>query len=410
MKFVALIEEFFKQYATILGCMPYLKAEFESVSQYDDYADLTAGKERGAVKKLPKVFTSPRLPFDYTKEEQLRAAKGKKEIPIPDPNRYSPEVREEVNKRKEYLSFTPFSEPWSEAIKRHNVILGYDLAIKLIEIRKAQEDENYNLRDTTAIIGKYKNDHWSEQEFLSRPLKDTYKDIDGTTVDAVRVPSQIYDDVHKWMHQRHAKKQETTDAYELLLKMQKEYSIKRHHNIYLKLLWYISGLKPYSIDDIDIHKYIQNQLHDIDNPKPKQADTKNSQDDYLDWFYDRSVEDPIDLKQPSGQFSVNNKDLVEAKDVYEYFKKHLVDPNYLSEDKLNEYLILAFQSKPQQIPKKRFVLQNNPKKKKIYSIYYNYYHNIVGAERGKQTGYAELLGEYFAGYNTPTTYTNMNKD
>lgn len=407
MKFVALIEEFFTQYATILGCNPYLKAEFESVSQYNDYADLTAGKEKGAIKKLPKVFTSLRLPFDYTKEEQEAEVERKKGIPIPDPDSYGPELRDHTIGRIQYLKRTPFGEPWLEAIKRHNVILGYDLAIKLIEIRKAQEDENYNLRDTTAIIGKYKNDHWKRFHIN---LKQTYQDDDGTTVDAVIVPRKIYDDVHKWMHQRHAKKQETTDARELLLKMQKEYSLKRHHNIYLRLLWYISGLKPYSIDDIDIHKYIQNQLYDIDNSKPKQADTKNSQDDYLDWFYDRSVEDPIDLKQPSGQFSVNNKDLVEAKDVYEYFKKHLVDPNYLSEDQLNEYLILAFQSKPQQVPKKRFVFQNKPKKKKIYSIYYNYYHDIVGAERGKQTEYAELLGEYFAGYNTPTTYTNMNKD
>ena len=394
MKFVALIEEFFTQYATILGCNPYLKAEFESVSQYDDYADLTAGKERGAVKKLPKVFTSPRLPFDYTKEEQLRAAKGKKEIPIPDPNRYSPEVREEVNKRKEYLSFTPFSEPWSEAIKRHNVILGYDLAIKLIEIRKAQEDENYNLRDTTAIIGKYKNDHWSEQEFLSRPLKDTYKDIDGTTVDAVRVPSQIYDDVHKWMHQRHAKKQETTDAHELLLKMQKEYSIKRHHNIYLKLLWYISGLKPYSIDDIDIHKYIQNQLYDIDKPQTKKVEIEQP-----------SNYPPRIIKVKGGEFQNNFIDKRKFHEIYDHFSEYLVS-KHLSKEELTRYIWGAFhhQKKCNSFTFKHF--QNN--KLSIQKAWVDFY-TLTPNSHGNKKLFIALLGDYFKEFDTEEMLDKLAK-
>ena len=247
MNFVKLVEEFFIQYTTILGCNPNLKAEFESVSQYDDCADLTAGKERGAVKKLPKVFTSPRLPFDYTKEKQEAEVERKKSIPIPKPNTYGPDRKDHAIEQTKWLQHTPFNEPWQMALKRNGVNLDYDLDIKLIEIRRAQKKEDYSLEDTTAIIQKFLKRHWYDRGFSI--LKPTLTDNDGMVVPTVDISKDIINDIHEWMRQRHAKKEVTTDAHQLLVKIQKEYTLKRHHNIYLKLLWYISGLEPYSINE-----------------------------------------------------------------------------------------------------------------------------------------------------------------
>jgi hypothetical protein len=47
-------------------------------------------------------------------------------------------------------------------------------------------------------------------------------------------------------------------------------------------------------------------------------------------------------KHSADQSSHNKINIVPAKQVYEYFKKHLFNPNYLSEDQLTKYLILAF--------------------------------------------------------------------
>ena len=94
MKFGALLEEFFKHYKSILGTDPHFQASFQSVSEFDEYADFSADKERGATKKLPKEFTSPYLPLDYTKEEQEAVVKRKKEQPIPNPDDYGPDKRD----------------------------------------------------------------------------------------------------------------------------------------------------------------------------------------------------------------------------------------------------------------------------------------------------------------------------
>ena len=377
MKFVALLEEFFKQYATILGCNPYLKAEFESVSQYDDYADLTAGKEKGAVKRLPKVFTSPRLPFDYTKEKQEAEVKRKKSIPIPKPNTYGPDRKDHAIEQTKWLQHTPFNEPWQRALKRNGVTLDYDLDIKLIEIRRAQKREGYSLEDTTAIISKFYLRHWYEKGFSI--LKLSITDIDGTTtVPTVDIPQDIINDIHEWMRQRHAKKEETTDAHQLLVEIQKSHSLHRHHHFYHKLLWYISGLEPYSIDDFDIHKYIQNQLNEP-SPQTKKADEEDEPVEVI-----KGDKDDFDNKFDKNSFS----------DIYDHFK--VLVPKHISEEDLNRYIWGAFhhQKKCNSFTFKKF----DNKKGHIQNIWVEYYRNDSDSYGDKEK-YKALLGDYFKQYD-----------
>jgi hypothetical protein len=381
MKFVALLEEFFIQYASILGCNPNLKAEFESVSQYDDYADLTAGKERGAVKKLPKVFTSPRLPFDYTKEKQEAEVKRKKSIPMPKPNTYGPDRKDHAIEQTKWLQHTPFNEPWQRALKRNGVTLDYDLDIKLIEIRRAQKREGYSLEDTTAIISKFYLRHWYEKGFSI--LKLSITDIDGTTtVPTVDIPQDIINDIHEWMRQRHAKKEETTDAHQLLVEIQKSHSLHRHHHFYHKLLWYISGLEPYSIDDFDIYKYIQNQLNEP-SPQTKKADEE-----------DEPVK-VIKMKRGKGPFK-NKFDHNTFEEIYEHFSEKLV-PKHLSEEELTRYIWGAFhhQKKCNSFTFKNF----KGKKGFIQKVWLEYYRKDKEGHYGHKEKYKELLGDYFQQYD-----------
>ena len=126
MNFVDLLEEFFKQYTTSLGVEPNLKAEFESASQYDDYVDFTPGKPKGSVKKLLKVFISPRLPFDYTAEEQHARVRSKKRIVYPGENNADKRFE---NRTDQILKRAPLDEPWQSLMTRYGVKENYNLTL-----------------------------------------------------------------------------------------------------------------------------------------------------------------------------------------------------------------------------------------------------------------------------------------
>lgn len=196
MKFVALLEEFFKNYSSILGIDPNFKASVQSVSEFDEYADFSPDKKRGATKNLPKEFTSPYLPFDYAKEEQEAAVERKKEQPIPNPDDYGPDKREHAIKRAKKLKYTPFNEPWQDEIEDNDVIEDYDLNIdlKLVEIRRAAENESYKLRDIILIIKTFIDGWWVHDNFH---LKRTVQTDDGTIIPAIHIPIEIVDDVRR---------------------------------------------------------------------------------------------------------------------------------------------------------------------------------------------------------------------
>lgn len=103
----------------------------------------------------------------------------------------------------------------------------------------------------------------------------------------------------------------------------------------------------------------------------------------------------------------NNFDHVNIKNVWSYFKQHLVDTKYLDKVDLEIYLRQGFESKSR--PVNKFLFKNVPSKKEIYRVFYLYYKDVAGKPHGKQKNYASLLGDYFEGYSTDTVSTNFSK-
>lgn len=101
----------------------------------------------------------------------------------------------------------------------------------------------------------------------------------------------------------------------------------------------------------------------------------------------------------------NNFDETDIKDVYQYFKTHLVDKKRLTEDDLILYLKVAFEDEKQ--PENRFRLDYNVKKD-IQKVFYLYYKDIAGSTHGMQQQYVNLLKNYFVGFEKLST-TNFSK-
>lgn len=103
----------------------------------------------------------------------------------------------------------------------------------------------------------------------------------------------------------------------------------------------------------------------------------------------------------------NNFDNVKENDIIRHFTEFLVDKKYLTESELLEFLIAAFDKKTP--PAKRFKFNNLNTKQQIKKGFYNYYKIVAGKPKGKQRQYAELLGEYFNGFDTSKIMTNFSK-
>lgn len=108
------------------------------------------------------------------------------------------------------------------------------------------------------------------------------------------------------------------------------------------------------------------------------------------------------------EFSFNNEfDNVNSKVVFDYFKKELVDKNYLSIEDLENYLKLSFEKK--EIPKEKFVFKQNRTLKAVRAIFYNYFKNIAYKPSGRQPEYVKLLTDYFQGFEYEKVKNNFNK-
>ncbi|WP_055445538.1 hypothetical protein [Lacinutrix himadriensis] len=101
---------------------------------------------------------------------------------------------------------------------------------------------------------------------------------------------------------------------------------------------------------------------------------------------------------------VNNFDKVEPVEVYNYFKKSLVDKGYLSLDDLKKYLIMAFENK--ELPKSKFTF-SNLHIEKVRTIFYTYFKDIAINTHGKKEIYADLLGGYFNSFTTKKVMNNF---
>lgn len=136
-------------------------------------------------------------------------------------------------------------------------------------------------------------------------------------------------------------------------------------------------------------KYLKNKREVV--RKPQQPETFDSPNI------------PTDGKTPF-EFK-NNFDHVPNKKVYDYFKKELVDTNYLSLKDLQLYLTMAFQEK--KVPDERFKLQGKYTKAVIRSIFYKYYNELAQDKHNLKKEYCELLGEYFIGFSAKKLINNF---
>ncbi len=103
----------------------------------------------------------------------------------------------------------------------------------------------------------------------------------------------------------------------------------------------------------------------------------------------------------------NNFDFVKIVDVYKHFKAGLFDKKYIAEKDLLSFIKAAFDKR--QPPKKLFSLKNYRSKKKIISVFNDYYKNVAASPHGRQKEYAALLGDYFDGYITGNVSTNFSR-
>jgi hypothetical protein len=104
---------------------------------------------------------------------------------------------------------------------------------------------------------------------------------------------------------------------------------------------------------------------------------------------------------------INNFDNVDNFKVYNYFKKELVDKNYLSLENLEIYLKLSFEKN--ELPKAKFIFKKNKTLKTIRVVFYEYYKNIAYKPNGEQTKYIKLLTNYFQGFEFEKVKNNFNK-
>ena len=120
------------------------------------------------------------------------------------------------------------------------------------------------------------------------------------------------------MQQRLLNQEEITDVHKLLLKMQREYSIERDIDVYQRLLWYFSGLEPYS-SDIDIRKYINDNIDGDVEPETAKVETDQPSN------YPPKT---IKVKGKGEEFQNNFIDKRKFHEIYDHFK--VLVPKHLS--------------------------------------------------------------------------------
>ncbi len=140
-----------------------------------------------------------------------------------------------------------------------------------------------------------------------------------------------------------------------------------------------------SIFMIEIEKYY-NELKILSNRK--------NTNDYNINFYD--------LKSFKNKFDDTDEYLL-----INYFFYELVTKKYIYEYNLYEYLRNAFEL--QKSPSQLLKFNNGVKKKEVYTIFYKFYKEIATNPTKQKIRYAELLANYFVGYNTIDIMKNFSR-
>jgi hypothetical protein len=131
---------------------------------------------------------------------------------------------------------------------------------------------------------------------------------------------------------------------------------------------------------------------------------------WYDIFEYRTSNDRGSEKDAKGEtinFEKNNFNpkIKSVQAVTDFFTKELKP--YADETIINEFLYLAFEKC--EAPKEKLSFTNlNSRKKKIMNVFNNFY-SECGKIQSDATKYAELLGNYFAGFETENVRTNWTK-
>ena len=149
---------------------------------------------------------------------------------------------------------------------------------------------------------------------------------------------------------------------------------------------------------------IQNSIKFSDESKdPSEEDSTLDKDG----ISDKPSPEKESTKGFTGKNNFNNKSYEFIKD---HFKEGLVngEAEYLSGDKLKEWIEVAFGQYPNP-PKERYSFKNaGGKKLRIKDVFYQFY-VTCGSSRDGSEKYASLCGNYFEGYNTKNVVNTWHK-
>tara|TARA_R110002074_G_scaffold71140_1_gene164605 strand:+ start:282 stop:1751 length:1470 start_codon:yes stop_codon:yes gene_type:complete len=146
-------------------------------------------------------------------------------------------------------------------------------------------------------------------------------------------------------------------------------------------------------DRIPVEKMVDGIKKMFESPNNTPTDTNETTPQAQDNFLDKN------------KFNDKSYDFI-----YDHFKKGLVDGDreYLSEDKLKEWIEEAFGQYPNE-PKEKYSFKNaGAKKLLIKDVFYKFYVSC-GTPSKKSEKYASLCGNYFEGYNTKNVVATWHK-
>ena len=192
MKFVELVERFFKQYHTSLGIDLYLRASFKS--KIETSTDMQSGKPaKDANGELVYMdIVSDPMPFDLPPKEA-----------------------------KAYGVDTPLDKHFRDSMERYEVEYSFEKDEEIIAIKMAMESEKYLVHDAIVTIESKQSKYWNPNK-------------------SIVFPDQILCSIAEWLGDRANEGLESTMSGEVLANLNNELKPIRNA-IYERLISAIKG-------------------------------------------------------------------------------------------------------------------------------------------------------------------------
>jgi len=299
------VERFFKQFRSCLGIEPNLRAHYlerKGVQLFEDDDTL-----------YHHIVESPRLPLDYTYEDKIEMGEEHK--------------------------YTPLTQPYDSLVEELEVDLEYIIEAEIIEIdlsmKKAIKDDGLKFENGLIFIEAFKKKYWGDDKFPYEKGE-------------IIFPEEIFDDICKWLASKMPVSSDIDSNAGITTEILMGELRNKRLDIYNRLLDTLKGntlTQPKSDPSII----------ELGHEKFRKAFKEGEEWDFLKDHIpglgkvlpakSKKVSDNESTSQVQDNFSfTNNFDHVETDVIYEHFKKGLVDPGYLSLEKLDKYLKLAFES------------------------------------------------------------------